>query len=92
MSLDASCRNNCLATGDAVEAALNSKSCRDQEATSQAASWAIWPGTERGYIALDGDLPQIAEMLEALWFLRSWGHDTQAFLAARNLRGGPARP
>lgn len=63
-----------------VEAALDRK---PRSELDQPAGWVVWPGPERGYIALDGDLPQIVTALEALWFLRTWGHDTHAFLAAR---------
>jgi hypothetical protein len=40
-------------------------------AAVQPAGWMIWQAPGRGYVALEGDLPLIADALEALWFLRA---------------------
>jgi hypothetical protein len=56
----------------------------------EAARWEIWPGPARGYIALENDLPVIADALEALWLLRARQREIEALLAATAYRVVPA--
>jgi hypothetical protein len=58
------------AVAHAMEAVLEGKSPRDRAEPDRPAGWVIWPGPSRGYIALESDLPSLADALEALWFLR----------------------
>jgi hypothetical protein len=53
-----------------MEAGLEANSPRNRAAADLPAGWVIWPGPGRGYIALETDLPSLADALEALWFLR----------------------
>jgi hypothetical protein len=46
------------------------------------ANWEIWPGPARGYIAMENDLPVIADALEALWYLRQQRREIEAILAS----------
>jgi hypothetical protein len=55
----------------AMEAGLEANSPRDRAAADPPTGWVIWPGPGRGYIALETDLPSLADALEALWFLRA---------------------
>jgi hypothetical protein len=53
-----------------MEAGLEANSPHSRDAAAPPAGWVIWPGPGRGYIALETDLPSLADALEALWFLR----------------------
>jgi hypothetical protein len=53
-----------------MEAGLEANSPHSRAAATPPAGWVIWPGPGRGYIALETDLPSLADALEALWFLR----------------------
>jgi hypothetical protein len=41
------------------------------EGTQGSDGWMIWHGPGRGYVALENDLPTIADALEVLWYLRA---------------------
>jgi hypothetical protein len=66
-----------------MEAGLEAKSRDDQAAAAQSAGWVIWHGPGRGYVALEGDLPLLADALEALWLLRAQRRVTDVLLGAR---------
>jgi hypothetical protein len=55
---------------------------RDTERETVPAGWEIWPGPARGYIAMENDLPVIADALEALWYLRAQQREIEAVLAS----------
>ena len=55
----------------------------NRAAAAQSVGWVIWPGPGRGYIALGDDLLLIADVLEALWFLRAQRHEMDMLPAAR---------
>lgn len=55
----------------AMEAPLEEKSHPGRPAAAQTPGWVIWPGPGRGYLALEGDLPAIADTLEVIWWLRA---------------------
>jgi hypothetical protein len=55
---------------------------RDTERETVLAGWEIWPGPARGYIAMENDLPVIADALEALWYLRAQQREIEAVLAS----------
>src|SRR6266568_3779131 len=54
-----------------------------QAPAAEPAGWVIWQAPGRGYIALEGDLPPIADALEALWFLRAQRHIIDMLPGAR---------
>ena len=55
---------------------------RNRKSAAQPPGWTIWPGSARGYIAVGGDLPMIADALEALWFLRAQRREMDMLMAA----------
>ena len=67
---------------------------RGTERETGPANWEIWPGPARGYIAMENDLPVIADALEALWYLRAQRREIEAVLAsaARGVLIPSARP
>jgi hypothetical protein len=72
-----------------VEAGLEDMSPGNRMEVGDRADWVIWPGPERGYVALSSDLPLIADALEALWSLRAEQRQIDTFLAARGWVLGP---
>lgn len=56
---------------------------RGTERETAPGGWEIWPGpAARGYIAMENDLPVIADALEALWYLRAQRREMEAVLAS----------
>jgi hypothetical protein len=78
---------------------LEAKPPRDGSAATQSVGWVIWrQGPGRGYLALESDLPAIADALEALWSLRAEQHDIPALPGVKGVpavpgvKGAPAVP
>lgn len=71
---------------------LEDKSPVNGAANGDCTDWVIWQRPERGYVTLGGDLPLIADALEALWSLRAQRRQIDTFLAARGWILAPGSP
>jgi hypothetical protein len=67
---------------------MQEQSRDNRSASDEATGWVIWPAPKRGFIALGGDAPRIADALDALWSLRTRQREGQDLPWPRGTRRG----